>query len=347
MNWLFQTTWGKVLLHLIFWAAVLSLPALLREAALTDKTVPAELLTPFTQADWAIVVLFLTILIGFFYFNVGYLAPKLLLKKKLLLYFATIAVCWVMAMALILFVIRHDWLGVSPFFKNRRLYGMYAAFLLFWLASSGYRLTVAWFQSEQSRTVLENEKLKTELSFLQGQINPHFLFNTLNTIYSFAQRKSDQTGEVVLQLSNLLRYVLDTPTDTTALSDEILHLDDFIALHKLRLTAKTTVEFLVHGNPDGKQIAPMLLLPFIENAFKHGVSSHRESRIRFYLDILTDSIEFRAENQRFKTVQADTGRTGIGIQNVRRRLELLYPGKHQLDITETEELYRVYLTIQQ
>lgn len=345
MNWLFRTRSGKILLHLLVWLQVMALPFMIRELFFAGAEAPKVLTQPFAGSNWILLLLFFGIMIFFFYMNAGVFVPKLLLKRRFGVYLLVVAGCMFVIILLVKGLVSLDLVTDAEFFKQRRFLGLGSAFITFWFASVGYQVTRAWFQSEQARRDLENEKLKTELSYLQGQVNPHFLFNTLNTIYTLAHRKSDRTAESVLQLSNLLRYVMDSPPESVLLEDEIRHLEDFIALHKLRLTDKTRVSFDVTGHPSGIRIAPMLLLPFVENAFKHGVSSHRESAIRFRLEIQANSIRFRSENARFNSAGIEKERTGIGIQNLQRRLTLLYPGAHDLHLSETPDQYVAELTI--
>lgn len=346
MDWLFKSKSGKILVHLLVWIQVMAVPFIVRELFFTGEEPPKLWVHTFSGSNWILVVLFFSLMIGFFYLNAGVFVPRFLLQRRFGVYFLSIFLSLAVVIALVAGIIQSGWLADAEFFRQRRFLGLGAAFILFWFASLGYRMTKAWFRSEQALRDLENEKLKTELSYLQGQINPHFLFNTLNTIYTLAYQKSDRTAGSVLQLSNLLRYVLDSPPATAALEDEIRHLQDFIALHQLRLTAKTQVEFRVQGDTSGIRIAPMLMLPLVENAFKHGVSSHRESTIRFALDLMPGELRFKAENARFNSAGVETGRTGIGIQNLRRRLALLYPGKHRLEIMETAERYLAELNLQ-
>ncbi|MCC6462436.1 MAG: histidine kinase [Saprospiraceae bacterium] len=346
MNWFFQTKAGKMLAHVLAWLGVTSLPFVLRELFFAGAAVPTIFAEPIEGDNWIIVLAFQGLLIAFFYLNAWVLVPRCLHKRRFGLYFLSVGLCLALIVSAIRSLVESGWIPEGSIFQERRYFGMVAAFLIFWLASLGYRMTVAWFQSEQARRDLENEKLKTELSFLHGQINPHFLFNTLNTIYTLAHQKSERTPGAVLQLSNLLRYVLDTHTELAPLEEEIRHMQDFIALHRLRLTPKTQVEWTLRGEPLGCQIAPMLLLPFVENAFKHGVSSHRESSLVFQLDIEGKTLHFRVENQRLPAPATLEQRSGIGIQNVRRRLELLYPGRHTLQLDTPEDRFLVLLTLQ-
>ena len=345
MNWFFQTRTGKILTHALAWAGILLLPLVLRELVGPAPNIPKVISEPSSVKELTVLFGFQLVMIGFFYLNSWVFVPRWLWKREFGYYFAAVILSLFALILLFWAVQQSPWMQSEPFFRDRKPFGVVMAFILFWFASLGHCMTLAWFRSEKARRDLENEKLKTELSFLQGQVNPHFLFNTLNTIYTLAHRQSERTPGAVMQLSNLLRYVLDTPQDEVLLTEEIRHLEDLIALHQLRLTQKTHVRFEVKGDPNGIKIAPMLFLPFVENAFKHGVSAHRESDIQFVLHLAAQQIEFSATNTNLKSSEHDTRTTGIGIPNVRRRLELLYPEKHRLEIEETTAQYHVRLLI--
>lgn len=345
MNWFFQTRTGVILTHFLAWIAILVLPLVVREIVGPDNNLPRVIAEPTSWREWVLLFGFQIVMIGFFYLNSWVLVPQLLWKRRFGYYFALVFLALTVLLLLFYVIQQSSWMQAEPFFKDRKPFGLVMMFMIFWFASLGHCMTLAWFRSEKARRDLENEKLKTELSFLQGQVNPHFLFNTLNTIYTLAHRQSERTPGAVMQLSNLLRYVLDTPQDEVLLTEEIRHLEDLIALHQLRLTQKTHVRFEVKGDPNGIRIAPMLFLPFVENAFKHGVSAHRESDIQFVLNLAAHEIEFSATNTNLKSSEHDTRTTGIGIPNVRRRLELLYPEKHRLEIEESTALYHVRLLI--
>jgi len=205
-----------------------------------------------------------------------------------------------------------------------------------------------WLHAERKSKQIENEKLNTELSFLKAQINPHFLFNTLNNIYSLAADKSDLTAPAVMKLSSIMRYVLtEARHDTVALEKEIKFIADYIELQKMRTTPKTTVSFTVEGDPEGKQVSPLLFLPFVENSFKYGVSTRELSPIDILLEIKEEEVHLKVRNnkQSLATLRP-VENTGIGIQNTRRRLELLYPDRYSLEMTDEPATYTVNLNIQ-
>jgi two-component system, LytTR family, sensor kinase len=205
-------------------------------------------------------------------------------------------------------------------------------------------ITKEFFNSEAKKKLLENEKLTSELNFLKSQINPHFLFNTLNNIYSLANKKSDQTELALLKLSQILRYVIyKSPHERVSLEQEITYIKDFIDLNRLRLVQKVKVFFEVKGETDGILLPPMLLIPFIENAFKHGVSYSHLSAINIFLESSDKNIFLRVFNLKNKSVKDRD--SGIGLQNVARRLNLIYPDKHTLTIRDSTETFIVELKI--
>lgn len=224
--------------------------------------------------------------------------------------------------------------------------GSSAVFFLVFTVSTCTRVIQEWLGIEKKKQEMETEKLATELSFLKSQINPHFLFNTLNNIYSLALVKSDATADAVLKLSSIMRYVLsETKNETVPLDKEIQFIKHYIELQKVRLTDKTSIGFLVEGKTGGKEIAPLLLIPFVENAFKYGISTKETSDIFFKLIADERSIVFTSKNHIMPGEKNNNENTGIGLKNTSRRLELLYPQKHILKIEKINEDFIVHLTL--
>ena len=199
--------------------------------------------------------------------------------------------------------------------------------------------------AEQRALKAEADKANAELSFLKAQINPHFLFNTLNNIYSLATVKSENTAESILKLSNIMRYVTDDIREEyVPLENEVAFISDYIDLQRLRLGDKMEVGFLVSGKISGKKIAPLMLMTFIENVFKYGISKHEPSAIDIQLTATSDMIRFFCQNKLYPAPrQAES--TGIGIDNTKQRLQHLYPGKHELTIKTDNEKYTVLLIL--
>jgi hypothetical protein len=206
------------------------------------------------------------------------------------------------------------------------------------------------------KSILKNEDLKNkilqtqlqlkkqELSMLKMQIHPHFLFNSLNTIYGFALKKRDEAPEMILKLSNLLDYILyKIEKPTVSLENEINHLEDYISLEKLRFHDTLEVNLIKGDDISEMYIAPMLLIPFVENSFKHGVIIDGSLKVDIHLKIANNCLFFEIENSSKRKEETNTG---IGLPNIRKRLEMLYPGKHQLEIIRNNNTFKVHLKIE-
>lgn len=192
----------------------------------------------------------------------------------------------------------------------------------------------------------EKERLSTELSYLKAQINPHFLFNTLNSIYSLAITKSDETAEAVVKLSEMMRYVTtESENDFVSLEKEVSYIKNYIDLQKLRLGDTVDVKFSMEGLPKFKLITPLLLIPFVENAFKYGVNPEEESFIVIHIAIRENELEMEVTNKKVRIDFSKESHSGHGIENVRRRLDFTYPGKHTLTIKDEPARYFVSLKL--
>jgi LytS/YehU family sensor histidine kinase len=227
-------------------------------------------------------------------------------------------------------------------------YFMSAAFVscLFIFLSAVLKFVTDWFLNDKIRSNLENEKLISELAFLKSQINPHFLFNSLNNIYSLAYQKSEKTPEAILKLSEIMRYMLyESNEDKVALADEIRYLRNYIELQKLRFKDNTYIKFEITGEVHTQKITPLVLISFVENAFKHGLVTDKEIPISIFLRIEPGKLFFSTINKKSNLNKDDTG--GIGLQNVRRRLDLLYNNKYELHIQDKNDIYNceLYLSL--
>jgi two-component system, LytTR family, sensor kinase len=214
--------------------------------------------------------------------------------------------------------------------------------------SLGYFLLKEWTRNELIRSRLAASHYSTEIKFLKSQINPHFLFNTLNNLFSMAQKKgNDELADGISKLSGMMRYMIyESNADTVPLPREIEYLQNSIQLNKLRFAdAEVKVNFQYPERMEGIVIAPMLFIPFVENAFKHGVQIEGESLIDISIKLVNKQIIFRCQNPVRHTRKMDEDTGGIGLENVRRRLELVYPHQHQLTIKNDEECYLVELKI--
>jgi len=234
---------------------------------------------------------------------------------------------------------------VSPYKPNRPR-TLTFSILLIMAVSSSASLAMHYYKQEKLRKESEREKLTGELQFLKSQINPHFLFNVLNNMYGLALKKSDLLPDVVLKLSGMMRYMLYESEDKQVpLQNEITYLEHYIDLQKLRLAGSIDISFLKEGILDGKLISPMLLIPFAENIFKHGITHDGSSYIFIYLKVDGDTLVFKTDNP-FTGHKAKDKASGIGIQNVRRRLELLYPRRHSIETKIEDNRYIATIILQ-
>ncbi|TWF35648.1 histidine kinase [Chitinophaga polysaccharea] len=353
---MFRLKFSVVIAHITGWLICLSLPLLF----ISGQTGDRKALSILFSADYLV---FLVTYVALFYFHTTFLFPRLYFRKLYVLYF--------LAVGLMLIMVNY----MQPFDHLFRRFphpsmeaGWYPPatapvereghppvridmvsdflFLLTIALSIAIETTQRWRQTEQRALYAETRKTQAELSFLKAQINPHFLFNTLNNIYSLAMTRSDHTATSIMKLSNMLRYVTeDTRHEYVLLENEIDCLRDYIDLQKLRLTSKTKVNFAVTGSPGIKCIAPLVLLPFLENAFKYGVSNHEASEINILLNTSEKHIHFFCSNKLFR-ITDDMQRTGIGIANTRQRLDHLYPDRYELEIREDNGAYAISLQLQ-
>jgi hypothetical protein len=235
----------------------------------------------------------------------------------------------------------------GPPFRGMHLYnyGFTSLFLVFF--SLGLRVLERNSQIEELQKETEKEKLNSELAFLKSQISPHFFFNTLNNIYSLISINQEDSQKAVLKLSKLMRYLLyESEQGNTRLSNEIDFMNNYIDLMKLRVNDKIKLSVSFPKKYEDKSIPPLLFIPFIENAFKHGISYREKSFIDISMMVTKESITFRCANSLFKMKdEATTGNSGIGLENVSKRLNLLFPGHHELKIEKSENAFGVLLTI--
>jgi len=218
------------------------------------------------------------------------------------------------------------------------------ASIVFLFMSFVLKLGVDWITNDRVQRDLENQRLSAELAFLKSQINPHFLFNSLNSIYSLAYQKSDTTPEAILKLSEIMRYMLYECNDNKVdLSKELQYLQNFIDLQKIRLGNKAYIDFKIEGRVTNQKIVPLLLIAFIENAFKHGIANDTLSPIRLLITLDDAHLHFYIQNKKHNNNKDSIG--GIGLSNVKRRLDLLNPGKYNLDIRDEVDTYTAELSL--
>ena len=208
------------------------------------------------------------------------------------------------------------------------------------------RMTEHWYEEENKRKELEKASTEAELAALKSQVNPHFLFNTLNNIYSLIQIDPRKAQEAVHDLSGMLRYVLyDSEKPTVSLSSETIFLKDYIKLMSMRCSPDVKLDISLPEGASERQIAPMLFIPLVENAFKHGISPSDPSSIKIDLHEDGDQVVCLVENTAFPKDDSDRSGSGIGIKNLCRRLDMLYPGNYSFEYGKVQNLYRSLLKI--
>ncbi len=213
--------------------------------------------------------------------------------------------------------------------------------------AAAIKLIKHWYHKKTENERLEKEKLKAELELLKSQLHPHFLFNTLNNLYSLIIKKSNEAPEVVLKLAELLRFMLtESSKSKIALAREIDILKNYMALERLRFGERLDLTVNLDGDPSDKMIAPLLLLPFAENAFKHGVNEMLDQPwVSMDIQLTNNNLAFKMINGKSNNGHV-VPRSGTGLQNVRRRLDMLYPGKYMLRTFEQEESFIVNLNLE-
>lgn len=306
-------------------------------------------------------------LIVLFYVHTQLLIPKWILNKKFPSYISMTALVVLvhilfsrMADRLIVKVSKgvfrdvefttfeHLLVQVNPFI-GKGYYDKIIPILDLLLIAVGIILAIAkkW-QNEQVRIQeLEQERLSSELTYLKAQINPHFFFNTLNNIYSYTLIDGDVARKAISNLSKMMRYVLyDSQTHTTTLEREVAFIKDYIDLMKLRVTDKVKIETSFKVIKNDLPIAPMLFLPFVENAFKHGISTIEDCFIEIKLNQNGNLIVFEVINSLLSKRQSLEDSNGIGLANTKRRLDLLYPGQYELKVDSNDNTFEVMLKIE-
>lgn len=349
-------------IHIFGWLLFLALPLFFIQAQSADNSFNSVI------SSWYF-LFFTGTYLFIYYFNYFVLLPKLYFKKQLLAYIATVisllVLLWLIhpfdnlirigrneggPPAPREFVIDDDRPPPPERMGNRKPGGarvdIVSIFLGMVTLAMGFATRTAgeWQNTKHRLSEAETDKLNAELSFLKARINPHFLFNTLNNLYTLALTKSEKTADGIMGLSNIMRYVTDEAVeDFVPLQKEIDCIQDYIELQKLRLNEKTTIDFSVGGNALDKRIAPLLLMTFVENSFKYGTSNREESSIIIKIDYNDKGFGFSCRNK--INNRSTEERTGVGIENAIKRLQHLYPGKHMLAITEDAGQFSVVLNI--
>lgn len=242
-------------------------------------------------------------------------------------------------------------LASTPFFSAapilKIILGIYPIVAL----AAFIKLAKQWYERDLSTQELEKDKLEAELKFLKAQIHPHFLFNTLNNLYALTLKGSKQAAEVVLKLSGLLSYMLyEGNRQKVAIKKELEIIETYISLEKIRYGNRLNVSYNISGDLLGKEIPPLIIIPFIENSFKHGTSGQPDNAwINLHIKADNDLLTIIVENSKNGSIDGESEskyKEGIGLKNVKRRLELLYGNRHELQIFNGKDTFKVMLRLQ-
>ncbi|CAN5366526.1 histidine kinase [soil metagenome] len=308
------------------------------------------------ELDWgfvfsiAAIAIFFTMTIA--YINYFFLLPRFLKKKNFAQYLLELAPLF----AIIIFARVYVERILITFYNYPREYAnssrfiiqisLITLFIVIFVAM--LRFAEDWFFLEAKRKEVENEKLTAELNFLKAQINPHFLFNTLNNLYYLAFTKSENTTEVIAKLSQMMRYMIyDSNHPKVLLSKEIEYMQNYISLERLRLNNEIKICFEVNGDPGNIKVVPLIFITFLENAFKHGVSNNNpEAWVKVKIKIDGEECLYTVENSKAYNKKSDIEeKSGIGLQNVNRRLDLSYPDQYKLNVDDHNGQYSVQLKL--
>jgi len=329
-----ETLWTLVF-HIVLWSLWLGLPIM--NAGDNERMRQfAFYLIPVTLTH-----------IPFFLVNSEWLIPKIFRKRGIGAYL--ISLLTITAAFLFFRVWFKSVILPSDFQNHRHINWLFevSPVLLVAAISTGYGFITYLLRQEQQQQQLEQERMRSELSFLRSQISPHFMFNVLNSIVYLIRSKSDMAEPVTLKLSELMRYMLyESEASRVPLAKEIEYLKNYVDLQKVRFEDDVDIRLQIEGEPQSFSVEPMLMIPFVENAFKHGVGWTNDPVIDIHIQIQNSRLIFSVKNK----ITADSPESkefssGIGLQNVRRRLQLMYPETHQLTIREMNGWFDVELML--
>ena len=333
---------NRLVQHSLFWA--LSFYILLRLFAYE---------VPPSAADWIYTLLFhLSLLFGV-YLNLLWLIPAFLQQGRHSMYAAGVLLLLSAAtgLNLLTFQFLADWIFPGYYFIAYYTFWEILQFVFIYLVlTSLLKLSKAWFQLQQQQrwlARLEAEKNDAELQALKAQLDPHFLLNSLNSIYSLSLDGDPRIPDILLKVGENMRYILYECIERyVPLERELRHLENYVELQKLRSEDRVKISCSIEGSAQNKQIAPLLFLPLMENAFKHGTTGRRKGAyVVIRLSIRNEELLIQVANSKGKQTVLPVESGGIGLENLRRRLELLYPSDHDLQLKETDEEYLASLQI--
>ncbi len=327
--------------HTLFWVVLLLLLTL-NEANLKNFwfVLSNEAITLFT---YSLVV----------YLNIHYLIPNYLTQKRIFTYSGLLIAASAIAtplLVLLLYFKFHNHPGLrSTLLANQNWYFLTTFAVA--AISTIFKIVTDWSRQLREKQVLENQTMQSELRFLKSQINPHFLFNTLNNLYALTLKKSDQAPEIVIKLSEMMRYMLyECNEKRVPLEKEVNYIQNYLDLEALRQGKQVEINFKVEGKISGQQVAPLMFVPFLENSFKHGLNNHLHTGfVHIHLQATAEKVFFYIENSKAAAPgipgKSSSRSGGIGLVNIKRRLELLYPNHYQLEIQDAPSVYAVRLQL--
>lgn len=333
----------KIALHVAFWLVVFSLPLLLHPALQRRRGESAP--PPSNTLDLFYIGKAL-VWIAFFYLNTHILIPRLFYTKKFILFILS-------HIGTLLILMTFEWMHFKlvprhmGFHPRGFIFFNFFPYLFFVAGSVTLRMFLDRVAIEKAAKEKETENLKTELSFLRSQISPHFMFNVLNNMVALARKKSDLLEPSLIKLSSIMRYMIyENDEEKVLLEKEIEYLQSYIDLQQQRFGKSITVKTSL-GPIDGTYfIEPMLLIPFVENAFKHGTGMVENGCIEIELNAVNGALLFTVKNRFDSQRQLVKDKTsGIGLENVKRRLDLLYVHKHKLEVNKDGEFFYISLSL--
>ncbi len=332
---LFQKPW---LLHVLFWMLVYTM---MLTAGPSNGTSILEIVRKLINIAFYILVV---------YVNLGYLIPRFLSQKNFMTYclllLAMVAVFT--PIEVLLLYITYEEVEPREFLVMNQQY----IFLLLFMIAGGstvIKIISDWQRHQRDRKDLETQRMQSEIKFLKSQINPHFLFNTLNSLYALTLKKSDKAPEIVIKLSEMMRYMLyECNERRVPLQKEVNYIENYLAMEKLRQSGQADIQFKVEGQITDQTIAPLIFIPFLENSFKHGLNHQiSDGYVHVVMKVLDEKLLLRILNSKpnHSTKSLEKHNGGIGLANVRRRLSLLYPNQYKLDIEDSEKEHIVELSL--
>jgi len=336
---------GPLILHSIFWGIIIAI-IFVGIFYNTDKIS--------VKHSFLAYGVFGVLNVSIFYINYIILIPELVKKRKkyflYILLFITLIVAVVLVKTFIAIMnpqellhfkiekMEHE-IGIVEYALTR---AFFAGFFL--VSSCIIYFVIDWFNNESVQRDLESERREMELQFLKSQLNPHFLFNSLNNIYSLAYQKSDKTADAIMKLSEIMRYMIyESNTPTVSLSKEVDYLKNYIELQKIRFKDGAYIEMNLNGEIDEQKIVPLMLISFVENAFKHGVLNDPAEPVKIEIIANQKILHFSVINK--KNNQNKDAQGGVGLPNVERRLQLIYPDRYKLNVVNSATHYTCELMI--